>query len=86
MASKSRSPGLFGKLRLILLLNKLKKEIQKPDMKIASVLSVLRHVLTFAGGYLVTKGLIDEGTLNELVGGIITVGGIVWGILDKKSR
>lgn len=55
-------------------------------MKIASVLSVVRHILTFAGGILVSKGVIDEGTLTELVGGIITVGGIVWGILQKKNQ
>ena len=86
--SKSRSPGLIAKARFLLLLNKLRKEISKPEssMKIASVLSVVRHVLTFAGGYLVTKGVLDEGTLNELIGGIITVGGIVWGILEKKGR
>ena len=84
--SKSPSPGPFGKIKILLLLNKLRKEISKPDMKIASVLSVVRHILTFAGGILVSKGVIDEGTLTELVGGIITVGGIVWGILQKKNQ
>ena len=84
--SKSPSPGPFGKIKILLLLNKLRKEISKPNMKIASVLSVARHILTFLGGLLVTRGLLDESTLNELVGGIITVGGIVWGILDKKGR
>ena len=84
--SKSRSPGLIAKARFLLLLNKLRKELSKPNMKIASVLSVVRHILTFAGGILVSKGVIDEGTLTELVGGIITVGGIVWGILQKKNQ
>lgn len=84
--SDSRSPGPFAKVRFLLLLNQLRNEIKNPNMKIASVLSVVRHILTFAGGYLVTKGIVDEGTLNELIGGIITVGGIVWGILEKKGR
>lgn len=84
--SKSRSPGLFGKIKILLLLSKLKNQIQKPNMKVASVLSVVRHILTFLGGYLVTQGLVDEGTLNELVGGIITVGGIAWGIHEKRNR
>lgn len=86
--SKSRSPGLFGKLKILLLLNKLKNEIKKPNnnMKIASVLSVVRHILTFAGGYLVSKGYIDEETLGTLVGAVITVGGVIWGIIEKKSR
>lgn len=83
---KSQFPGLIAKARFLILLNKLRKELRKPDMKIASVLSVARHILTFAGGYLVSKGLLDEETLNQLVGGIITVGGIIWGILEKKGR
>lgn len=55
-------------------------------MKIASVLSVVRHILTFGGGIAVGLGYIDEGTLNELVGGIISIVGIVWGIIDKVKR
>lgn len=48
------------------------------------VLGVIRHVLTFVGGVLVAKGLIDEATSTEIVGGIITVAGGIWSVLDKK--
>jgi hypothetical protein len=33
------------------------------------VLGIVRHVLTFTGGILVAKGLINDSTMVELVGG-----------------
>jgi hypothetical protein len=48
------------------------------------LLGVLRHSLTFIGGLLVAKGLIDEGQFNELSGALITLVGGVWSILSKK--
>jgi len=50
------------------------------------VKGLLRHVLTFLGGYLVTKGIIDEATLSEVVGSIITLTGFVWSWLDKSEE
>jgi len=47
---------------------------------------LLRHVLTFAGGYLVTQGIIDEQTLTEIVGAVITLAGFVWSWIDKKEE
>lgn len=51
-----------------------------------SILGLLRHLLTFGGGILVTKGIVDEGTATELVGGLITVIGGAWSIYDKMTR
>ena len=48
------------------------------------VLGLLRHTLTFVGGILITKGLVDETMLAELVGGLITIIGGVWSVLNKK--
>jgi flagellar motor component MotA len=48
------------------------------------VLGILRHTLTFVGGILITKGLIDANTLTELSGAIITLVGGVWSVLAKK--
>jgi len=53
-------------------------------MKNEKTLGLLRHVLTFVGGILVTKGLIDESMLGELVGAVITLVGGVWSISSKK--
>lgn len=50
------------------------------------ILGVVRHLLTFVGGFLVTKGIVDEGLLVEIVGGITTVVGAVWSVWAKKSQ
>ena len=47
------------------------------------LLGILRHTLTFVGGILVTKGLIDEATVTEIVGGVITLTGAIWSVLAK---
>ena len=41
-------------------------------MKKEVVLGIVRHVLTFVGGVLITKGLVDESTAQELVGSLVT--------------
>jgi len=48
------------------------------------VLGVLRHSLTFIGGILMAKGLIDETQFLELSGALITLVGGVWSVLSKK--
>lgn len=47
------------------------------------ILGILRHTLTFVGGILVTKGLIDETTVTEIIGGIITLTGTIWSVVAK---
>jgi hypothetical protein len=48
------------------------------------VLGILRHALTFVGGLIVTKGLIDESLFLELSGALLTIVGGVWSVLSKK--
>ena len=52
-------------------------------MKKEQALGILRHTLTFLGGLLITKGLIDESVLQELSGAVLTLVGGVWSIVDK---
>ena len=47
------------------------------------LLGVLRHTLTFVGGILITKGIINEATVTEIIGGIITLTGTIWSLLAK---
>ena len=52
-----------------------------------SVLSIVRHLLTFGGGLLVSKGIgLDEQMMLEAVGSIITLIGIVWGVRQKAQK
>jgi hypothetical protein len=49
------------------------------------LLGVIRHGLTFLGGLLVTKGLLDEGILQEVLGAVMTLVGSVWSVVAKKT-
>ena len=49
------------------------------------ILGVVRHVLTFAGGFLITKGIIDEALSQEIIGGVVSLVGLVWSIWTKKQ-
>ena len=48
------------------------------------ILGIARHSLTFIGGVLIMKGLIDEALLTEISGGIMTLVGSVWSIISKR--
>jgi hypothetical protein len=49
------------------------------------ILGLVRHILTFAGGVVVAKGLIEDTQVSELVGAIIALVGSVWSVLSKKT-
>lgn len=47
------------------------------------VMGIIRHTLTFVGGIVVAKGLVDEATVTEIIGGVLTLTGAVWSIVAK---
>lgn len=49
------------------------------------LLGVIRHTLTFFGGIAMAKGIIDEGTASEIVGGLMSLAGVVWSFLEKEK-
>ena len=55
-----------------------------PIMK-AAVIALLRHLLTFIGGTLVAKGIIDAATLTEIIGSVLTLLSVGWMALDKSK-
>lgn len=48
------------------------------------ILGLIRHTLTFIGGILIMKGIVDETTFTQISGSLITLIGGVWSITDKK--
>lgn len=54
-------------------------------MNKSQILGIIRHTLTFVGGLLVLRGYIDEGTLTEIIGGVITLTGAIWSVVSKQS-
>ena len=49
------------------------------------VIGIVRHSLTFIGGLLIMKGIVDESTSNEVIGGIITLVVTIWSIVEKNK-
>lgn len=47
-------------------------------------LGLIRHLLTFMGGILLAKGLVDESLLTDMVASIMVLVGGVWSILEKR--
>ena len=54
-------------------------------MNMEAVLGVVRHILTFGGGFLVAKGWLDADTLTQAVAAIASLVGVVWSVIAKKN-
>jgi hypothetical protein len=54
-------------------------------MKKEQVLGVIRHTLTFIGGLLVMKGIVDESILETIISGVLTLTGTIWSVVDKNK-
>jgi hypothetical protein len=52
-------------------------------MKMEQVMGIIRHILTFVGGVVVAKGLVDEALITEIIGGTLTLIGGIWSIVSK---
>jgi uncharacterized membrane protein YebE (DUF533 family) len=47
--------------------------------------SLVRHILTAAGGFLVAKGLASADQLAELVGAVVSIAGVGWSVYNNKK-
>jgi hypothetical protein len=63
----------------------IKKNLIRMKLSKEQILGIVRHALTFTGGIIVMKGLADDGLVAEVIGGIMTLVGAVWSIVDKKA-
>jgi hypothetical protein len=50
------------------------------------IMGIIRHALTFVGGIVVMKGLVDESVITEIIGGAMTLTGAIWSIINKKEK
>lgn len=51
-----------------------------------TVQGLIRHVLTFGGGFLVTWGYITPGELPEFVGAAITILGVIFSAISANRK
>lgn len=48
------------------------------------ILGLIRHGLTTLGGVLVARGYLDDGTLQAIIGALLTLGGAGWSVYAKR--
>ncbi len=60
-----------------------KRNPDKPNLMQSAIIALLRHLLTFIGGTLVAKGILDSAALTELIGAIVTLVSVGWMALSK---
>ena len=65
------------------LFRKRNTETPKLPLMKSAIIALLRHLLTFIGGTLVAKGLLDTETLQEIIGALITLLSVGWMTIDK---
>jgi hypothetical protein len=51
-----------------------------------TILGILRHVLTSAGGALVAQGVVSQSQLSDGVGATVVLIGIAWSIFNKYQH
>ena len=51
-----------------------------------NIASLIRHVLTAAGGFLVAKGLASADQIAELAGAVVSLAGIGWSIKNNSAK
>lgn len=55
------------------------------DVDRQALMSALRSILIAVGAALTAHGYLNEATANELVGAVLTIAPIIWGIADKYA-
>ena len=55
-------------------------EIKNKEEK---VMGIIRHSLTFLGGILVMRGVVQESLVHELIGSLVSIIGISWSLIKK---
>lgn len=48
--------------------------------------SLVRHILTFVAGLLVARGKLDPTEADSIVGGIMLLGGALWGYHKPEAQ
>lgn len=54
-------------------------------MKFEVILTIVRQVLLSLGAIIVTKGWADAETLQQIVGGLMALVAVIWGIVSKSK-
>lgn len=53
-------------------------------MNTEMIMSLVRHLLTFGGGFVVAKGWVDAASWETIAAALVSLFGVGWGIWQKK--
>ena len=52
---------------------------------LGGLLGIVRHILTFGGGFMTQAGIASDDQVTTGVSAIVTLVGLVWSVLNKKK-
>ncbi len=52
---------------------------------LATISGIIRHAMTFGGGYLIDKDLTTTTEWEGAVAAVVTLVGVVWSMYEKKK-
>jgi hypothetical protein len=48
--------------------------------------TLLRALMKIGGGWLIANGYLDDDAMIELTGAVVTIAGVVWGVVDARKH
>ena len=55
-------------------------------MRLEFITSLVRHLMTFGGGWLSTAGYATQDDVSALTGGVVVLIGLIWSWLAKSDK
>lgn len=52
----------------------------------ATILGILRHLLTTVGGAMATRGYVGDGDVELIAGALVTLAGVGMSVWDKRAK
>tara|TARA_R100000808_G_scaffold512_1_gene2676 strand:+ start:25149 stop:25316 length:168 start_codon:yes stop_codon:yes gene_type:complete len=51
-----------------------------------AILGIVRHILTFGGGFITERGLATGEEVTTGVAAVVTLVGLVWSVMNKRKK
>lgn len=64
---------------------KFNRKLKRGGDIMEAILGVVRAILAAVGGYFVSKGVIDEGVVNSIIGALMVILTGVWSVVSKRK-
>jgi len=64
---------------------KFNRKIKRGVDIMEAILGVVRAILAAVGGYFVSKGVLDEGVVNSIIGALMVIITGVWSVVSKRK-